>query len=58
MHKQNVASVFHVIHLLSHSNSINPVMTDMNQSVLADIRLFLGLPPKMIAKIQAGRINV
>ena len=32
MPKQNV-SVFHVIHL-SHNNSINPVITDMNQSVL------------------------
>ena len=48
MPKQNVVSVFHVIHL-SHNNSINPVITDMNQSVLADIRLFLGLL-KMIAK--------
>ena len=47
--KQNVVSVFHVIHL-SRTNSINPVITDMNQSVLADIRLLLGLP-KMIAKI-------
>ena len=47
--KQNVVSVFHVIHL-SHNNSINPVITDMYQSVLADIRLSLGLP-KTIAKI-------
>ena len=47
--KQNVVLVFHVIHL-SHNNFINPVITDMNQSVLADIRLSLGLP-KMIAKI-------
>ena len=31
MPKQNVVSVFHVIHL-SHNNSINPVITDMNQS--------------------------
>ena len=38
-----------VIHL-SHNNSINPVITDMNQSVLADIRLSLGLP-KMVQKI-------
>ena len=45
----NAVSVFHVIHL-SYNNSINPVITDMNQSVLPDIRLFLGLP-KMIAKI-------
>ena len=52
MPKQNVASVFHVIHL-SHNNSINSVITDMNQSVLADIMLSLGLPPKMIAKILA-----
>ena len=37
MPKQNVVSVFHVIHL-SHNTSINPVITDMNQSVLADIR--------------------
>ena len=44
MPKQNVVPVFYVIHL-SHNNSI----TDMNQSVLADIRLFLGLL-KMIAK--------
>ena len=49
MLKQNVVSVFHVIHL-SHNNSINLVITDMNQSVLADIGLSLGLP-KMIAKI-------
>ena len=49
MSKQNVVSVFHLIHL-SHNNSINPVITDMNQSVLADIRLSLGLPPKMIEK--------
>ena len=42
MPKQNVVSVFHVIHL-SHNNSINPVAIDINQSVLADIRLFLGL---------------
>ena len=52
MPKQNVVSVFCVIHL-SHNNSINPVITDMNQSVLADITLSLGLPPKMIAKILA-----
>ena len=31
-------------------NSINPVITDMNQSVLADVRLSLGLL-KMIVKI-------
>ena len=49
MPKQNVVSVFHVIHL-SHNNYINPVITDMNQSVLDDIRLSLGLP-KMIAKM-------
>ena len=49
MPKQNVVSVFHVIHL-SHNTSISPVITDMNQSVLADIRLSLGLS-KMIAKI-------
>ena len=49
MPKQNVVSVFHVIHL-SHNNSINPMITDMNQPVLADIRLSLGLP-EMIAKI-------
>ena len=49
MPEQNVVSVFHVIHL-SHNNSINPVITDMHQSVLADIRLSLGLA-KMIAKI-------
>ena len=49
MPEQNVVQVFHVIHL-SHNNSIDPVITDMNQSVFADIRLFLGLP-KMIAKI-------
>ena len=49
MSKQNVVSVFHVTHV-SHNNSINPGITDMNQSVLADIRLSLGLP-KMIAKI-------
>ena len=49
MLKQNVVSVFHVIHL-SHDNSINPVITDMNQSVLADMWLSLGLP-KLIAKI-------
>ena len=55
MPKQNVVSVFHVIHL-SHNNSTNPVITDMNQSVLPDIRLSLGLP-KMIAKIQVGKIN-
>ena len=35
---------------LSHNNSINPVITDMNQSVLVDIRLSLSLP-KMTAKI-------
>ena len=29
--QQNVVSVFDVIHL-SHNNSINPVITDMNQS--------------------------
>ena len=52
----NAVSVFHVIHL-SYNNSINPVITDMNQSVLPDIRLFLGLP-KLIAKIWAGKINV
>ena len=45
----NAVSVFHVIHL-SYNNSINPVITDKNQSVLPDIRLFLGLP-KLIAKI-------
>ena len=49
MPKQNVVSVFHEIHL-SHNNSINPVITDMNQSILADIRLSLGLP-KMTEKI-------
>ena len=49
MPKQNVISVFNVIHL-SHNNSVDPVITDMNQSVLADIRPFLGLP-KIIAKI-------
>ena len=49
MPKQNVVSVFHVIHL-SDNTFINPVITDMNQSVLADIRLSLGLP-KIIAKI-------
>ena len=49
MPKQNVVSVLHVIRL-SHNNSINPAITDMNQSVLSDIRLSLGLP-KMIAKI-------
>ena len=49
MPKQNVVSVFRAIHL-SHNNSINPVITDMNQSVLVDIRLFLGLP-KLIPKI-------
>ena len=49
MPKQNAVSVFHVIHP-SHNTSINPVITDMNQSVLADIRLSLGLR-KMIAKI-------
>ena len=49
MPKQNVVSFFHVIHL-SHNNSINPVTIDMNPTVLADIRLSLGLP-KMIAKI-------
>ena len=48
MPKQNVVLVFLVIHL-SHNNSINTVLTDMNQSVLADIRLSLGLP-KIIAK--------
>ena len=46
MPKQNVVSVFHVIHR-SRNNSINP---DMNKSVLSDIRLSLGLP-KMIAEI-------
>ena len=50
MLKQNVVSFSQVIHL-SRNNPINPVITDMNQSVLADIRLSLGLPPKMIAKI-------
>ena len=46
----NVVSVFQVIHP-SHNNSINPfIIADMNQSVLADIRLSLGFP-KMIAKI-------
>ena len=49
MPKQNVVSVFHVIHL-SHNTSINPVITDMYQSALADIRLSLGLP-ETIAKI-------
>ena len=49
MPKQNVVSVFHVINL-SHNNSINPIITDMNQSVLVDVRLSLGLP-KMIAKL-------
>ena len=48
MPKENVVSIFHVIHL-SHNNSINPVITDMNQSVLADVRLFLGLPTCKIA---------
>ena len=56
MPKQNVVSVFHVTHL-SHNTSINHVKTGTNQSVLADIRLSLGLP-KMIAKISAGKINV
>ena len=55
MPKQNVVSVFHVIHL-RHNSSTNPFITDMNQSVLADIRLSLGLP-KMIAKVQVGKIN-
>ena len=50
MPKQNVVLAFHVIHL-SHNNYINPVVTDMNQSVLADIRPSSGLPPKMKAKI-------
>ena len=54
MPEQNVVSVFHVIHL-SHNNSINPVITDMHQSVLADIRLSLGLA-KMIAKICMSHI--
>ena len=47
--KMFTVSVFHLIHL-SLNNSINPVKTDINQSVLTDIRLSLGLP-KMIAKI-------
>ena len=54
MPKQNVVLAFHVIHL-SHNNFINPVVTDMNQSVLADIRPSSGLPPKMKAKIEAGK---
>ena len=41
---------------LSHNNSINPVITDMYQSALADIRLSLGLL-KMIAKIKTRKIN-
>ena len=49
MPKQNVVSVLHIIHL-SRNNFINPAITDMNQSVLSDIRLSLGLP-KMIIKI-------
>ena len=48
MPKQNVVSVFHVIHL-RHNNSINPIIADMNQPVLADIRLSLSLP-EMMAK--------
>ena len=55
MPKQNVVSVFHVIRL-SHNNSTNPVITDMNQSVLAGVKLSLGLP-KMIAKTQVRKIN-
>ena len=55
MPKQNVVSVFHVIRL-THNSSTNLVITDMNQSVLAGIRLSLDLP-KMIAKIQVGKIN-
>ena len=49
MPKQNVVSVFYVIHP-SHNNSINPAITNMNQAVLADTGLSLDLP-KMIAKI-------
>ena len=45
MPKQNVVSVFHVIHL-SHNNSINPVIADMNQSDTFQVGL-----PKMVAKI-------
>ena len=49
MPRQNVVSVFDVIHL-GHNNSINPVIINTNKSVLADIRLSLGLS-KMVAKI-------
>ena len=43
MPKQNVVSVFHVTHLPNNFIFINPVITDMNQAVLVNIRLSLGL---------------
>ena len=49
MPKQNVVSVFDEIHL-SYNNSVNPVIINTNQSVLADIKLSLGLS-KIVAKI-------
>ena len=44
MPQKNVVSVSHVIHLSLR------IITDMNQSVLADIRLSLGLV-KVVVKI-------
>ena len=48
MRKQNVGSVFHVTHLNLVYNSINPVITDMNQAVVANIRLSLGLFKRIV----------
>ena len=50
MPKQNVVSILHVTHL-SHNNFINPVITDMNQSVLlADILRFTKDDSKNISR--------
>ena len=40
--------MFDLTHLSLVYNSINPVITDMNQAVLANIRLTLGLFKRIV----------
>ena len=53
-HAQTKFSLSFPCNLSYPNNSINLVITDMNQAVLANIRLFLALL-KMILKISAGK---
>ena len=60
MPKQIVVSVFLVCNpSYSHNNSINPVITDMNQSVLADIKAILRFTKNDSKKIcKQEKLNV